>query len=116
MPEWRIEFAGRLRHRSGRGNIQRGRAVPGREPRLNRCSPDRNIGCKSTDNWSRSSSCYSRIRMGNRRNSSYFRNRDSPRNNSRRSTGTRRNILRSTETLFRRFKKRDYSANRVDES
>jgi len=111
LPEWRIEFGHRLRHRSGRGNIQRGRVAAERESRLNR-NPDWNTGCTRTGNWSRSN-CYncldnSYIRTGILHSKSYS-------NNNRRSTGTRHNILRRTETLFRRSKKPGYSANRVDE-
>jgi len=53
------------------------------------------------------------IRTGNRRNSSCCRNRDNP-SNTRRSVGIRRNILRTTETLFRRSRKRGYPLSRVD--
>jgi hypothetical protein len=116
MPEWHIESADRLRHRSGRGNIRRGRALVERESRPHRCSPERSIGCSSTDNWS--SCCYNRkdsscIRRGIRHKSN-SRNRGNPSNN-RRNMGSRHNILRRTEHLFRRSKKRCYPANRVDE-
>jgi hypothetical protein len=115
MPEWHIEFADRLRHQSGRGNIQRARVVVERESRLNR-NRGWHTGCRSRGKWS-CSSCYNRInhsciRMGIRCRS--YRSKDNPSNN-RRSMGIRHNILRRMGSLFRHSKKSGSSANRVHE-
>lgn len=50
MPEWHIEFADRLCHQSGPGNIQRARVVVERESRLDR-RRSTSIGIISCGEW-----------------------------------------------------------------